>query len=125
MGFARASFTDVTTTNHYLPPDDPADPVAAALDHLTLAPVGGSMAYRVVLRGIAAILDVEGALTGLTWPDARKAVECIAYCCCFEEVAGRALRTCAGAVLADEKRWRDPRGVARALAVSATIGDTL
>jgi len=45
-----------------VPPDDPAEPVAAALDHLTLAPVGGSMAYCVVLRGIAAILDVEGAL---------------------------------------------------------------
>lgn len=59
----------------------PTDPESAALDLLVEAAetAAGSTAFRAVLQDLAGALQIEGALAGLAWVDARLVAVAIAY----------------------------------------------
>lgn len=110
------------------PPTDPADPVAAALDHLVRAPEAatGIIAFRDVLQDLAAILDAQGVFVGLGWRDARQAAAIIAFDAVTEQHPEAVLRDRARVLLAGDDRyaWGDGTTVARALTVAANVLDT-
>jgi hypothetical protein len=114
-------------TDAYRPPVNLADPHAAALDHLVRAPEAMTgMRFRGLLQDLAAILDAEGALNGLGWPDARQVAATISFDAMVADDPSVTLRSRAQLVLArrDGQPWCDRTGVVRALNVAATVLDT-
>lgn len=111
----------MTTT--YTPPIHPADPEAAALDLIVEAAEAatGSTAFRAVLQDVAGLLQVEGALTGLTWPDARLVAAAIAFDVVMSPSPARSLRTRANRILDGWPATVEEASVARALNTAAAL----
>ena len=111
------------TVDPYCPPDNPADPRAAALEHLVRAP--GEPGVVAPLQDLATILDAEGVFTGLGWPDARAVAATVAFDALTEEDPELVLRDRAR-VLLDKggSGWVNPEAVARALDIAANVLDT-
>lgn len=111
------------TTAMYRPPTDPADPEAAALNLIIEAAetATGSTAFRAVLQDLAGLLQVEGALAGLTWPDAKLAAAAIAFDAVMSPRPARSLRTRADCVLDGWPATVDRASVARALRTAAVL----
>lgn len=116
----------MTTT--YAPPIDPADPEAAALDLIVEAAEAatGSTAFRPVLQDLAGLLQVEGALAGLAWPDARLVAAAISFGACTQDDPAAALRERAAAASAsrDEVAWCDRAAAVRAFGIAAAVLDS-
>ena len=112
-------------TTDYLPPDDPADPVAAALTHLILEPeTTGITTSRTELQQLAALLDAADAFAGLCWCDAMDAAGIIAYNVADGRPA-RQLADLAATVRAGGTGWSDPARAARLFTIAAECAGTL
>lgn len=111
------------TTATYTPPADPADPEAAALDLIVRAPEAatGSTAFRAALQELAAALQAAGALSGLTWPDAKLVAAAIAFDCAISPWPVRSLRTRADCVLDGWPATVDREAVTQALRTAANL----
>ena len=106
----------------------PTDPERAALDLLVRAAetATGSTAFRAVLQDLAGVLQVEGALTGLAWPDARLVVAAVSFDTCTAADPVESLRRRAAAMRTGRgPRCVDPAGIAQALDVAATVLDVI
>jgi hypothetical protein len=112
-------------TATYEVPDNPADPEAAALELIVRSTE--VLDDRVVSAGVqefALLLDVEGALAGMSWPDARQAAAAIAFDSVLllgkavESLRRRATDALAGC---DGKPWEDQWAAARALNIAAEV----
>ncbi|MFP2990313.1 amino acid aminotransferase [Mycobacterium intracellulare] len=114
-------------TTVYRPPADPADPEGAALDLIVEAAetATGSTAFRAVLQDLAGLLQVEGALAGLAWPDARLVAAAIAFDTVNSPRPARSLRTRADCVLDSWPATVDRAAIARALRAAADLVSTL
>lgn len=102
----------------------PADPESAALDLLVQAAdtATGSTAFHALLQDLAGALHAEGALSGLSWADARLVAAAVS----FEADPIGSLRGRAAAVRAGRgPRCANRSGVARALDVAATVLDVM
>lgn len=102
----------------------PADPESAGLELLVQAAedATGSAAFRAVLQDLAGALDVERALAGLAWPDARLVAAAVSFDVCTAGDPVRSLRGRAAAVRAGRGPCGiDPAGIAQALDVAATV----
>ncbi|BCP05884.1 amino acid aminotransferase [Mycobacterium sp. 5-140-3-2] len=111
----------MTTT--YTPPADPADPEAAALELIVEAAEAatGSAAFRAVLQELAGLLQVEGALAGLTWRDAKLAAAAIAFDVVMSPTPARSLRTRTNRILDEWPATVEQASVARALNTAAAL----
>jgi hypothetical protein len=109
----------------YTTPDHPADPEAAALELIVRMPeaVMGDAGAREILQELAAMLQVEGTFTGMSWHDAKHAAAVIVVDALHRDDAGEFLRGRAQRVLAgtDGITWDDPAKMARALTTAATV----
>jgi hypothetical protein len=106
----------------------PTDRESAALDLLVQAAedATGSTAFRAVLQDLAGALQVENALSGLAWADARLVAAAVSFDVCTAADPAGSLRRRAAAIRAGRgPRCVDPAGVARALDVAATVLDVL
>lgn len=106
----------------------PADPESGALELLVDAAetATGSTAFRAVLQDLAGALDVEGALSGLAWPDARLVAAAVSFDVCTAGDPVRSLRGRAAVVRAGRgPRCVNPAGIAQALDVAATVLDVM
>lgn len=102
----------------------PADPEGAALALLVQAAEAatGSAAFRGVLQDLAGLLQIDGALAGLAWVDARLVAGSVSFDVCTAADPVGSLRRRAAAVRAGRgPRCVDPAGVAQALDVAATL----
>jgi hypothetical protein len=103
----------------------PDDPEAAALDLIVCSTE--VLADPVVSAGVqefAVLLEVEGAFTGMSWPDARRAATVIAFdAVLLVSKAVESLRRRATEALAgdDGEPWEDREAVARALNIAAKV----
>lgn len=115
----------MTTT--YTPPIDPADPEAAALNLIVEAAetATGSTAFRPILQELAGLLQVEGALAGLTWHDAKLTAAAIAFDVVMSPRPARSLRTRADCVIDGWPSTTDQASVARALNTAAALVEPL
>lgn len=115
------------TTDPYIAATDPPDPAAAALDHLVRPPeVMTGTRFREPLQDLATALDVEAALAGLGWADARQVAATISFDAIVEDYPALVLRDRARVLLADGGGgWDNPMGVVRALTVAATLLDVM
>src|SRR4051812_5499383 len=92
----------------------PADPESAALDLIVhAAEAVGSTALRAVLQDLAGALQVEGALAGLAWDDARLAAAGIAYDALTSDDPVGSLQIRAGSMRAGywDRHCADPEGI--------------
>lgn len=111
----------------YTPPADPADAEAAALELIVEAAEAatGSPAFRGVLQELAAALQAEGVLAGLTWPDAKLVAAAISFDAVNSPRPARSLRTRADCVLDGWPATVDRASVARALRTTADLVSAL
>jgi hypothetical protein len=109
-------------TKRYCPPVNPPDPEAAALDLLVLAPeVAGTTRFGEPLQDLAAVLELEGAFTGLRWSDALQVAATVAFDAMTEDHPELVLRDRARTLLAYSKdQWVNPL-VARAFTAAADM----
>jgi hypothetical protein len=109
----------------YAVPDQPADPQAAALELIVRMPeaVTGDAGTREILQELTAMLDVEGAFTGMSWNDAKHAAVAIVVDALNRDDAHTFLRARARRARdgSDGMVWDDPAKMARALTIGATI----
>lgn len=72
-------------------------------------------------------LQVEGALAGLPWDDARLVAAAIAYDACTDNDPVGSLRSRAGSMRASywNRHCANPEGIAQALDVAATVLELL
>lgn len=124
--------TDTTAHRAYALPENPDDPEAAALELIVRIPTEvmaepGRLLHPLieVLQDFTGMLSVEGAFTGMVWPDAKQIAAAIAMDLCTRDDAGDFLRYRAGNALsgADGMVWRDRDLVARALTLAADLFD--
>ncbi len=112
-----------STTTH-TPPDNPADPEAAALDLIVRMPeaVLHRDDFRSVLQEYCSLLDAEGCFAGLSWSDAKNIAAAVAFdLVCRDDaqeyIAQRARNVREG----DSSMWDDQEGAARALDIAAKV----
>ncbi len=106
----------------------PADPESAALDLIVQAAEAiGSIELRAVLENLAGALQVEGALAGLLWDDARLAAVAIAYDALTDDDPVGWLRIRAGSMRAGywDRHCASPESIAQALDVAAAVLDVM
>jgi hypothetical protein len=113
-----------TNTPHTVP-DNPADPEAAALDLIVRSTE--VLDDPVVTEGVeefALLLEIEGAFTGMSWPDAREAAKAIAFDAVLllgKAVESLRLRAAAALAGSDGRPWQDRGAAARALTIAAKV----
>lgn len=110
----------------YDPPANPLDPEAAALDLIVRIPtdmLDDCGPARSALQDFAGALHVEGALSGLSWWDARPVA--LAICadlqCGDPDAAAALLHLRAELIGSHRERWNDADGVRRALSIAARV----
>lgn len=113
-------------TTAYTPPDNPADPEAAALDLIVRLPgavLGRDWPPLDVLQEFAQVLQIEGALAGMSWHDAKHAAVAIIADVMNQADAAAALLRRADRALdgSDGMSWNDPAAMSRALTVGAKV----
>jgi hypothetical protein len=106
-------------------PDNPADPEAAALELIVRSTeVLDDPVVSAGVQEFALLLDVEGAFTGMSWPDARGAATLIAFDSVLllskavDSLRRRATDALAGC---DRGLWQDRGAAARALNIAAKV----
>jgi hypothetical protein len=118
--------------SNYSPPDNPADPEAAALELIVRLPASISdvLAAEVEAAGLTQILqdycgalDAEGAFSGLSWADAKPVAAAVCFDIMNRDDAADFIRNRARNVLAgtDNMRWEHREKAARALNIAATV----
>jgi hypothetical protein len=116
----------------YLPPDDPADPEAAALELIVRMPssISPRLAAEAEAAGLTEILqdycsglDVDGTFAGLSWLDAKPVAAAICFDVCNRDDAADFMRMRASTILggSDGMVWQSREGAARALNIAATV----
>ena len=114
----------------YTPPENPADPEAAALEMIVKIPTiylaePGRLLHPLieVLQDLTGLLSAAGAFTGMVWPDAKQAAAAVAFDVCLREYPAVMLRERAAnaASGADGMDWQDRERAARALRIAADI----
>jgi hypothetical protein len=114
------------TQTAYDIPDNPTDPEAAALDLIVRVPadmLGHDWPTRDTLQELAAILQAEGAFTGLSWHDAKHAAVAIIADAINRDDAVQFLlqRAQWASDGSDRMVWDDREAMARAFAVGAKV----
>jgi hypothetical protein len=118
--------------SNYSPPDNPADPEAAALELIVRLPASISdvLAAEVETGGITQVLqdycsalDAEGAFSGLSWADAKPVAAAVCFDIMNRDDAADFMRWRAAKILGgtDNMPWENREGAARALNIAATV----
>lgn len=119
-------------TTAYTPPDNPADPEAAALELIVRLPTSISERLTAaafisglteVLQDYCGMLQAEGAFAGLSWADAKPVAAAICFDICNRDDAAAFLRWRASKILGggDNMPWENRDGAARAFTIAAEV----